>query len=165
MFILVASCLMCLNVAAQLQGSFGYGNDGHIYFYLHNPTPFYFIIGFGPINYETEEVRSHGGTLYSQQTLAYGPNYSWVWQKGEAFLVTYSDGRSEKWICPKDDPSLSRRSNPSFGASTCEKYRGKKCSVQGPYDAIPCQCSGFSCQHWDASKCSKCPHKATDHTR
>ncbi len=53
----------------------------------------------------------------------------------------------------------------SFGDSYCSKYRGKKCSVQGPYDAVPCNCSGFSCSNRDASICSKCKHHATKHNR
>lgn len=53
----------------------------------------------------------------------------------------------------------------SFGDSYCSKYRDKKCSVQGPYDAVPCNCSGFSCSNREASICSKCKHHATKHTR
>ena len=45
------------------------------------------------------------------------------------------------------------------------KYRGKKCSVQGPHDAVPCKCSGFDASNRDASVCRKCGHKAVKHTR
>lgn len=55
--------------------------------------------------------------------------------------------------------------NPSFGDSYCSKYRGKKCSEQGPYDIQPCKCSGFSCSNRDASVCTKCGHHATKHNR
>lgn len=45
------------------------------------------------------------------------------------------------------------------------KYRGKKCSVQGPHDSQPCKCSGFDASNRDASVCRKCGHKAVKHTR
>lgn len=150
---------------SQLQGRFGYGNDGRVYFYLYNPTPYYITIGYGPINYDTEETRSYGGTMGPQQTFVYGPNAGWVWLKGEVFLVTYPNGEKSKWECPYNDPSVNRRSNPSFGDSYCSKYRNKKCSVQGPYDAVPCNCYGFSCSNRDASICSRCGHQATKHNR
>lgn len=165
LIILLSICFVCLDAAAQLQGRFGYGNDGHVYFYLYNPTPYNIPIGYGPGNYETNESRSYVGVMPSQQIFAYGPNAGWVWKKGEVFLITYPNGQDETWTCPYDDPALSRRNNPSFGDSYCSKYRGKKCSEQGLYDAVPCNCPGFSCSNWDASRCSKCPHHATKHTR
>lgn len=139
MLIFYLLSLVCLYSFGQLQGSFSYAQDGHIYFYLSNPTGYQISVTWGVFNYSKNERRLNQGVMPPGGTFIYGPNDSWVWEKGERFAVTYTNGQTVYWTCPETDPALRNRSNPSFGSnwisvsvnvSGCRGSGGSKCSCK-----------------------------------
>ena len=68
-------------------------------------------------------------TPYS--TFVYGPNYGWLFEAGEFFMVTYQNGESQSWKCTQTDPAVPKTSSPSF--------KGKHCSY-----TVGCTCPGFT---------------------
>lgn len=128
---------ICICTYAQLQGSFSYGQDGHIYFYLTNPTGYQIPVVWGVYNFSKNEQLQFRGVMNPGGTFVYGPNENWVWEKGERFAVTYSNGYTEFWTCPETDPAL--RNSPSFGnnwtsvsvnVSGCRGLGGSLCSCK-----------------------------------
>lgn len=131
--------LVCLCSFGQLQGSFSYAQDGHIYFYLSNPTGYQIPVVWGVYNFSKNEQRQNQGVMTPGDTFVYGPNANWVWEKGERFAITYSNGQTVYWTCPETDPALRNRSNPSFGSnwisvsvnvSGCRGFGGSLCSCK-----------------------------------
>lgn len=123
----------------QLRGSFSYAQDGHIYFYLSNPTSYQIPVAWGVYNFRKNEQRQNQGIMNPKGTFVYGPNVNWVWEKGERFAVTYSNGQTVYWTCPETDPALRNRSNPTFGSnwisvsvnvSGCRGFGGSICSCK-----------------------------------
>ena len=51
--------------------------------------------------------------MFPNSTFTYGPNANWIWEKGERFAITYSNGQTVYWTCPETDPALGKN-NPSF---------------------------------------------------
>lgn len=139
---------------AQLQGSFSYAQDGHIYFCLVNSTPYSISVSWGVINYDKDEHRQDYGTMPPNSNFIYGPNESWVWERGEVFYVTYANGQTAKWTCPETDPALRNNSNVSF--------KGKHCT-----GSVGCNCPGFKAKTdgdvWQTAYCKNCGHHKDYH--
>lgn len=77
-----------------------------------------------------------------------------------------SSKKSEESIQIEGQMGVQSVSDPSMNMDSYQsKYGGKKCSVQGPHDSVPCKCYGFSASNSDPSKCVRCGHHATKHTR
>lgn len=126
----------------QLQGSFNYAQDGHIYFYLSNPTGYQIPVTWGVYNFRKNEQRVNQGVMTPYSTFTYGPNMNWIWEKDERFVVTYANGQTVYWTCPETDPILRNRSNISFGSgsrdwnsvsvtvSKCKGFAGSLCSCK-----------------------------------
>ncbi len=114
-FLVLFAC--CQYSRAQLQGVFNYGQDGHIYFVLSNPTAYPIPVIWGVKNFETKESRQTPGVMPPFGTFYYGPNANWVWMKGEIFAVTYSNGQFQYWTCPETDPSKRGKYEVPFGGS------------------------------------------------
>ena len=133
--------MICLYSYGQLQGSFSYAQDGHIYFYLSNPTGYQIPVVWGVYNLSKNEQRQNQGVMTPGGTFVYGPNANWVWEKGERFAVTYSNGQTVYWTCPETDSALRNRSNPSFkgdatppnASSDGYIYQGTSVKVGGYY--------------------------------
>ena len=139
--VVAALCLLSLYSFAQLQGSFQYGQDGHIYFYLHNPTPYSISVNWGVNNSQTGESRQNFGVMSPNGTFIYGPNNRWIWMENETFTVTYSNGESVYWTCPQTDPTV-KPSNTNFkGGENSDGYipKGKirlRRTISGLYDTF-----------------------------
>ena len=153
-FFITLLCFVCMCSYGQLQGSFNYGQDGHIYFSLYNTTGYQVPVAWGVSNFSKNESRQNTGVMAPFATFVYGPNANWVWEKGEVFIVTYSNGQSVHWTCPQSDPALRSQINPSF--------KGKHCS-----GTVGCSCPGFSpitnAEIWKREYCRHCGHKKGVH--
>lgn len=131
-FLSIQLVLMCVLSYGQLQGSFQYAQDGHLYFYLSNPTGYQIPITWGVYNDVKKEQRVTQGVMGPYFTFTYGPNANWLWEKGERFCVTYSNGQTVYWTCPSTDPALKRSGNPSFGNNWISvSVPVSKCSGEG----------------------------------
>ena len=143
-----------LDAYGQLQGSFSYGQDGHIYFTLSNPTGYQIPVVWGVYNFDKQQQRQNQGVMNPYDTFVYGPNMNWVWEKGERFAVTYTNGKTNYWTCPETDPAVRNSRNPSFRGAHC---RG----------TVGCDCSGFAPitngNLWQREDCRKCSHKKMYH--
>lgn len=154
--LIIVTLLLIMSVCthAQLTGSFSYGQDGHIYFTLTNPTAYQIPVTWGVSNFQTGEKRVNQGAMAPYSNFVYGPNAGWIWMKDEIFMVTYSNGQSQHWTCPQNDPSVGKSNNPSF--------KGKHCR-----GTVGCACSGFepitSGDLWQREYCRKCSHKKSYH--
>lgn len=148
---------------AQVNGSFQYMNDGHIYFVLTNPT-YYDIYGmWSATNNTTNEQIGNSFILRAGSSSYFGPStIGWTWIKGEQFHIT-ANGENTSWACQITDPSV-KKGNPNFGASEASMYNGKKCGVRKS-NGFYCDCSGCRSGNWDPFTCSKCGHKCKQHTR
>ena len=120
-----------LDSYGQLRGSFSYGQDGHIYFTLSNPTGYQIPVAWGVYNLDKQQQRQNQGVMNPYDTFVYGPNMNWVWEKGERFAVTYTNGKTDFWTCQETDTAVRNNRNPSFRGAHC---RGTVC----------CDCSGFA---------------------
>lgn len=131
--------LVCLLSFGQLQGSFRYAEDGHLYFYLTNPTEHQILLVWGVDNLSKNQHRLYDGVMMPYTTFVYGPNYNWVWEKGERFTITHK-GQTVYWTCPETDPALRNRGNISFrggdwtavsvNVSKCKGFGGSLCSCK-----------------------------------
>lgn len=131
-----------LSSMAQLQGSFNYAQDGHVYFYLSNPTGYQIPVVWGVYNMEKNQFRQTQGVMPPYSTFTFGPNFNWIWEKGEQFAVTYANGQTVLWTCPVTEQTI--RSSPSFkGAS-----RGS-CNIPSH------RCGGFVDRNGD-NYCDNC---------
>ncbi len=141
-------CLISISSYGQLQGKFIYGQDGHVYFCLTNPTGYAIPVVWSVNNFKKNEQRLNQGYMPPHKTFTYGPNAQWVWEKEECFAITYvTNGQTVSWTCPVTDPALRNRSNISFkgkgacrhGGCSCENYisahNGGKC-VCGHWDYV-----------------------------
>ena len=139
---------------AQLTGGFNYAQDGHIYFYLNNPTPYQVPITWSVNNYNTNEHITNNGVMSPYSTFVYGPNANWYWVKGETFVITYQNGYSLKWECPQTDRFYAQQKNsPSF--------QGKVCS-----GTVGCKCTGFKpITNGTVADESKCANPGCGHPR
>lgn len=111
----------------QLQGSFKYAQDGHIYFYLSNPTGYQVPVVWGVYNLNKNEQRQYQGCMAPYSTFTYGLNANWLWEKGERFAITYANGQTVYWTCPETDPALRNRNQPSFKRGYHLEDKNKKC--------------------------------------
>ena len=167
MFSLVSLCAY-----GQLQGTFNYAQDGHIYFYLSNPTGYQIPVVWGVYNFDKNQQRQNQGSMAPYSTFVYGPNFNWVWEKGERFAVTYANGQTVYWTCPETDPAIRNRSNPSFRSNliavsknvfkcrgdggslcSCKVYKGYKRAGLEQYEG---DCSNYAGGH-------KCNHGPAAH--
>lgn len=160
-FILILS-LIWISVCAycQLLGQFSLAQDGHLYFYLSNPTNYNFPLTWGVYNHDKEEMRTNNGVLQAGGTFIYGLNYNWIWEKGEAFFVKYPDGQLRTWICPENDPSLPSRNIPFKGSYS--SYNGNKCSVKNKI-GVYCDCPGCYSSNRNPKFCNRCLHECEQH--
>ncbi len=138
---IILACLISfisLYSHGQLQGAFNYAQDGHIYFYLSNPTAYQIQVVWGVYNFSKNEQRQNQGVMAPYSQFVYGPNANWVWEKGERFAVTYPNGQTAYWTCPETDPAM-KKNNPSFGSNwtpvsvkvaKCKGYAGSLCSCK-----------------------------------
>lgn len=162
--------IFCLCSYGQLRGSFNYGQDNHIYFYLSNPTAYSYNVFWGVYNYSKYQSKNDFLTMTPNSTYAFGPNIGWTWLQGEKFALTVN-GQTTTWTCPQSDPSV--QSNPSFGGSgdwipvsvnvskckgsggslcSCKVYRGYKRAGLNQYKGN-CQniAGGGACNHGPAA--------------
>lgn len=144
-FLSLLLCLVSLFSYGQLQGKFDYGQDGHIYFILTNPTGYQIPVIWGVANIQTNEVRNTQGVMAPYSTFTYGPTQNWVWLKGEIFMITYQNGQQQYWTCPQNDTSVKKRGSPSFkGKGKC-RHGGCKCQrYVSAGNGGQCVCG-----HWD----------------
>lgn len=137
--LLIFFCVISLTSFAQLQGSFKYAQDGHIYFYLQNPTYYPIQVIWGAFNFDKNQNRQSQGVMAPGGTFIFGPNCGWIWEEGECFGVTYTNGEIESWRCPATDPAA--RGNTSFKGgsdwiavtvrvSGCDGWAGSLCSCK-----------------------------------
>jgi len=144
--LLLALGIISCKLSAQLTGQFGFGEDGHVYFYLSNPTYYQITVTWGAFNFEKNQSVSNQGVMNSGAIFVFGPNAGWTWEKGERFSITYSNGQTDYWNCPYTDPSV--RENPAF------RGRGKTGSCNTPSH----NCTGYVDSNGD-NLCDVCYRK------
>jgi len=162
-----------LNSYGQLQGTFNYAQDGHIYFFLSNPTGYQVPVVWGVYNFDKNEQRQNQGVMAPYSTFTYGPNANWVWEKNERFAVTYANGQTVYWTCPETDPAIRNRKNVPFGSNwisvsknvpKCNGYAGSICSCKvykgykrAGLEQYKGECSNYAgghrCGHGPAAHC------------
>lgn len=106
-FIFFTTLLLFSIIAfAQVNGTFNYGQDGHVYFYLVNNTRFHVPVTVIARNAQKNQSRRDQVTVWSGNTFFFGPNYNWAWEKGETMTVIDGNGQSANWVCPYTDPDV-----------------------------------------------------------
>lgn len=103
-FFLITLMLFSIIVFAQVNGSFNYGQDGHVYFYLANNSRYHVPVTVIASNAQKNQSCRDQTTIWSGNTFFFGQNYNWFWEQGETMTVIYNNGQSDKWVCPYTDP-------------------------------------------------------------
>ena len=105
--LLITFCMMIIStgVKAQFFVQFACLQDGHIYFVVRNVTNFPQPLGWVVENEESAEYKSGNQFVNTGQTLLFGPNIGWKWQKGEKFIGFTIGGMQYEYICPYSDRS------------------------------------------------------------
>lgn len=149
-FILFITLLVFSFIAfAQVNGSFNYGQDGHVYFYLVNNTRFHVPVTVIARNAQKNQSRRDQVTVWSGNTFFFGPNYNWAWEKGETMTVIDGNGQSANWVCPYTDPDVL---NMDSGHSSTNGYNGN-------YSQQSIQC--YACH--GSGRCQACNGSGTQY--
>ena len=139
---------------SQVNGYFNYAQDGHVYFYLENRTPYPHTATLLVKNVTKKQTRKEIVTIMSGYTFCFGPNYNWAWEKGETVTAIDPVGHSANWTCPYNDPDIQRMYGSNSGISSNNTIACYGCNGRGICQG--CNGSGLQYAYGSTIVCAIC---------